>query len=38
VIKHDGDPRRTIKLDVNMPEGNMVDIMRLAMPGQPMMR
>jgi len=37
VIKHDGDPRRTIKLDVDMPEGNMVDIMRLAMPGQPMM-
>jgi hypothetical protein len=37
VIKHDGDPRRTIKLDVNMPEGSMVDVMRLAMPGQPMM-
>lgn len=37
VIKHEGDPRRTIKLDVDMPEGNMVDIMRLAMPGPPMM-
>ncbi len=37
VVKHDGDPRRTIKLDVDMPDGNMMDILRLAMPGQPMM-
>ncbi len=37
VIKHDGDPRRTIQLDVTMPDGNMADIMRLAMAGPPMM-
>ena len=37
IIKHDGDLRRTIQLNVSMPEGNMADVMRLAMPGQPMM-
>ena len=37
VIKHDGDPRRSIKLAFTMPAGNLADIMRLAMPGPPMM-
>ena len=37
VIKHDGDPRRTIQLHVDMTAANMVDILRLAMPGPPMM-
>jgi len=37
IIKNDGDPRRTIGLHVNMPAGNLADIMRLAVPGPPMM-
>ncbi len=37
VIKHDGDPRRTIDLAFTMPAGHLADIMKLAMPGPPMM-
>ena len=37
VLKHEGDPRRTINLDVNMPNGYLNDVLRLAMKGQPFM-
>jgi hypothetical protein len=37
VFKHEGDSRRTIKLDVNMPRGRMPDVLRLAMKGEPFM-
>jgi hypothetical protein len=37
VIKHDGDEHRTIGLDVKMPNGNLVDLLRLAMKGPPFM-
>lgn len=37
VIKNKGELRRTIKLDVNMPRGDMRDILRLAMKGPPLM-
>jgi AsmA-like C-terminal region len=37
VFKHDGDRHRSIKLDVNMPQGRMPDILRLAMKGKPFM-
>ena len=37
VIKHDGDRQRTIGLHVTIPDGSMADILRLAMPGSPMM-
>ncbi len=37
VIKHDGDPRRTIRLRVDMADGNLADLLRLAVPGRPMM-
>lgn len=37
VIKHDGDQRRTITLDAHMPAGNMTDVLRLAMKGDPFM-
>ena len=37
VIRHEGDGRRTIKLDVSMPKGNLPDILRLAMKGPPIM-
>jgi hypothetical protein len=37
VFKHDGDRHRSIKLDVNMPQGRMPDILRLAMKGPPFM-
>ncbi|MDX1983297.1 MAG: AsmA-like C-terminal region-containing protein [Bryobacteraceae bacterium] len=37
IIRHDGDRRRTISLDVNMPDGNLTDLLRLAMKGQPSM-
>jgi hypothetical protein len=37
VVKHDGDERRTISIDANIPAGNLRDILRLAMPGSPMM-
>ncbi len=37
VIKHDGDAKRTITLDANIPAGNMTDVLRLAMKGDPFM-
>ena len=37
VFKNDGDRHRSIKLDVNMPQGRMKDILRLAMKGEPFM-
>ena len=37
VIKHDGDAKRTIALDANIPSGNMTDVLRLAMKGDPFM-
>src|SRR6185369_2657523 len=33
VIKHDGDDHRTISLDVDMPNGNLRDLLTLAMKG-----
>jgi hypothetical protein len=33
VIKHDGDTRRTIDLDVLMPKGHLADLLHLAMKG-----
>ena len=37
VIKYDGDTRRTISLDVSMPNGDLRDVLRLAMKGAPFM-
>jgi hypothetical protein len=37
VIKHEGDKRRSIDLQVDMPGGNLRDVLRLAMKGQPFM-
>jgi hypothetical protein len=37
VIKHEGDKRRSIDLKVDMPNGNLRDVLRLAMKGQPFM-
>ena len=37
VLKHEGDKHRSIKLDVNMPQGRMQDVLRLAMKGDPFM-
>jgi hypothetical protein len=37
VIKHEGDRRRSIRLDVSMPDGNLRDLLRLAMKGTPFM-
>ena len=37
IFKHDGDAHRTIQLDVNMPQGRMRDVLRLAMKGEPFM-
>jgi hypothetical protein len=37
VIKHGGDAHRTISLDVEMPKGNVRDLMTLAMKGDPLM-
>jgi len=37
VIKHDRDSRRTIKLNVLMPKGNLDDLLRLAVKGAPFM-
>jgi len=37
VIKHESDPRRTIKLDVLMPKGHVSDLLKLAMKGSPFM-
>ena len=33
IVKHDGDQRRTIALDVNMPDGRLEDVLLLAMKG-----
>jgi len=38
VIKHDQDTRRTINLDVNMPKGNLPDLLTLAMKGETFMQ
>jgi hypothetical protein len=38
VIKHDGDAHRTITLDAQMPAGNLTDLLRLAMKGDPIMQ
>lgn len=37
VIKHDGDARRTIELEVQMPGGNLLDLLKLAMKASPPM-
>jgi hypothetical protein len=37
VIKHESDLRRTIGLDVSMPQGNLRDLLRLAVKGTPFM-
>ena len=37
VIKHDRDTRRSIDLQVNMPDGNLLDLLRLAMKAEPPM-
>ena len=37
VIKHEREQRRSIRLDVTMPGGNLRDILRLAMKGTPFM-
>ncbi|MCX6628288.1 MAG: hypothetical protein NTW28_11745, partial [Candidatus Solibacter sp.] len=37
VFKNEGDRHRSIKLDVNMPRGQMPDVLRLAMKGEPFM-
>ena len=37
IIKHDGDKRRTISLDVSMPRGHIRDLLRLATKGDPFM-
>jgi hypothetical protein len=37
VIKHEGDRRRSIDLDVSMPSGNLRDLLRLATKGPPFM-
>ena len=37
VLKHEGDRRRTISLDVSMPDGAIRDLLRLAVKGSPFM-
>jgi AsmA-like C-terminal region len=37
VIRHEGNERRAISLDVSMPKGNLRDLLRLAMKGPPFM-
>jgi hypothetical protein len=37
VIRHEGEQRRTIMLDVAMPNGDLSDVLRLAMKGSPFM-
>jgi hypothetical protein len=37
VLKKEGDHARTIKFDVNMPQGRLQDLLRLAVKGSPMM-
>jgi hypothetical protein len=38
VIKHEGDEHRSVSLDVIMPQGNLTDLLRLAMKGSPFMQ
>ncbi|HUQ92921.1 MAG TPA: hypothetical protein VM120_14670 [Bryobacteraceae bacterium] len=37
IIKHERERRRAIGLNVNMPKGNLQDVLRLAMKGEPFM-
>ena len=37
IIKHEGDKRRSIDLDATMPNGQLRDVLRLAMKGAPFM-
>ena len=37
VIRHEGDLRKTISLDVSIPAGNVRDVLKLAMKGSPFM-
>jgi hypothetical protein len=37
VIKHESDQRRTVSLNVDMPKGNLTDLLTLAMKGDPFM-
>jgi hypothetical protein len=37
LIKHESDPRRTTKLDVTIPHGNIEDLLTVAMKGRPFM-
>ena len=37
VIRHEGDRRRTVSLDVDMPNGSIQDLLRLAAEGPPFM-
>jgi hypothetical protein len=37
IVKHEADQHRTILLNVTMPNGNMRDVLRLAMKGDPFM-
>ena len=37
VVKHNGDTRKTITLEAQMPAGNLRDVLRLATKGPPMM-
>ena len=37
IIKHEGDKRRSISLDVSMPKGQIRDLLRLATKGEPFM-
>lgn len=38
ILRHQGDPRKTIELDVLMPNGNLSDLLTLAMKGDPFMK
>ena len=37
VAKHEGDKKRTIFIDADIPAGNLTDFLRLAAPGKPLM-
>lgn len=37
IVKHDNDPQRKISLVVTMPDGNLLDLLRLAIKGTPFM-
>jgi hypothetical protein len=37
IVKHDNDPRRSISLNVAIPDGYLPDLLRLAMKGSPFM-